>query len=85
MPMTVIVYDKNIYCLSINLIKMVIMSFLQASTLQMAILLMYNSSDQYTIQNLIDTLDIKQETLIQVITQNFLSTEKVFIRNMNNR
>lgn len=66
--MTVIVYEKNIYCLSINLIKMVIMSFLQASTLQMAILLMYNSSDQYTIQNLIDTLDIKQETLIQVIT-----------------
>ena len=61
------------------------MSFLQASTLQMAILLMYNSSDQYTIQNLIDTLDIKQETLIQVITENLLSTEKVFIRNMNNR
>ena len=83
--MTVIVYEKNIYCLSINLIKMVIMSFLQASTLQMAILLMYNSSDQYTIQNLIDTLDIKQETLIQVITENLLSTEKVFIGNMNNR
>ena len=68
MPMTVIVYDNNIYCLSINLIEMVMMSFLQASTLQMAILLMYNSSDQYTIQNLIDTLDIKQETLTQVIT-----------------
>ena len=61
------------------------MSFLQASTLQMAILLMYNSSDQYTIQNLIDTLDIKQETLIQVITEYLLSTEKVFIRKMNNR
>lgn len=76
--MTVIVYDKNIYCLSINLIKMVIMSFLQASTLQMAILLMYNSSDQYTIQNLIDTLDIKQETLIQVITENLLSAKKSF-------
>ena len=39
---------------------------LQASTLQMAILLMFNTSDQYTLQQLMETLDIKDELLVQV-------------------
>lgn len=56
---------------SLFVLQMVVI--LQASTLQMAILLMYNSSDQYTIQNLTDTLDIKQDMLLQVKTNDVMN------------
>ena len=34
----------------------------------MAILLQYNDGDQYTLQSLTDALDIKPDTLVQVLS-----------------
>jgi len=45
----------------------------------MAILLMYNSSDQYTIQQITDTLNIKSDILLQVSALTHLHTLRVMI------
>jgi len=40
---------------------------LQASTYQMAVLLMYNKEDSYTIEQIVESTQIKYETLLQVL------------------
>ncbi|XP_054161672.1 cullin-1-like [Oppia nitens] len=40
---------------------------LQASTFQMAVLLQYNNADQFSVQQLFESTQIKMETLVQVI------------------
>jgi hypothetical protein len=52
---------------------------LQASTFQMAVLLQYNDSDQWTVSHLAESTGIKKDILIQVtILTIAISSQTVF-------